>query len=159
MSTVGRVARVALALALVPHELVHYLTLVRWGDGLRIDLAPPSDETRGVPIARLGGGIDPAVPRVALRLAAVAPTLVWPLVAVAVGLGPSPDGVLALSLTAAAAVWAAPSTGDLSVFLDPDAVRAAGRLDARGPTPRFAGALSALLTVAATVVVAGALLR
>ncbi|ESS05543.1 MAG: hypothetical protein A07HB70_02019 [uncultured archaeon A07HB70] len=44
------------------------------------------------------------------------------------------------------------------MFLDPEAVRAAGRLDARGPTPRFASALSALLTVAVTVVVAGALL-
>jgi len=158
VSPVGRAVRLALVPAVYPHELVHYLALAPWGDGLGIDLAPPRDETRGVPLARLGGGVDPGVPRPVLRLAAVAPTLVWPLVAVAVGQGPAPGGVPALALTVALAVWAAPSTGDLSVFLDPDAVRAAGRLDARGPTPRFAGPLSALLTVAATAVVAGALL-
>ena len=158
MSRAGRAVRLALVPLVYPHEFVHYLVLAPWGDGLRIDLAPPSDETRGVPLARLGGEFDPGVPRAALRLAAVAPTLVWLLVAVGVGLGPALGSSLAFPLAAALAIWAAPSTGDLSVFLDPEAVRAAGRLDARGQTPRFASALSALLTVAVTVVVAGALL-
>lgn len=152
-----RLRRLALAPVVYPHELVHYAALRPWSADLRVLLAPPPDETRGVPLARLDGTLAPDTPLLALRTAALAPTLVFPVLAVVVGTLPlSP--ALALGLTLPLAVWAAPSTGDLSVALDPASVRAAGRLDARGPTPGGASALSALASVAATLVVAAGLL-
>jgi hypothetical protein len=152
-----RVRRLALATLVYPHELVHYAALRPWSADLRVLLAPPRDETRDVPLARLDGTLAPDTPLLALRAAALAPTLVYPLLAVLLGRLPLPPAV-ALALVVPLAVWAAPSTGDVGVALDPESVRAAGRLDARGPTPRGASALSALLSVAATLVAAGALL-
>jgi hypothetical protein len=157
--TLGRAARLSLAVALLPHELVHYLALRPWSESVRVDLAPPRSEARGVPLARLGGRFDPAIPLAVLRFAAVAPTVVWPLVAVAVGLlGPPLPGAVSLGLVVTLAAWASPSAGDLAVFLDARTVRAGGSLDRRGPSPRLADPLSALLTVGSTLAVAGALL-
>lgn len=153
----ARVGRLALALLVYPHELVHLSVLAPWGRDLRIDLAPPLDEARGVPLARVGGGFDPAIPLPVLRLAAVAPTVVYPLAAVLLGTF-SPAPPVALVSTVLLAAWAAPSAGDLTVFLDAAAVRATGSLDVRGPSPRLADPLSAVLSVVATLVVAAGLL-
>ena len=155
--TAGALLRLALALVVYPHELVHYLVLAPWSDDLRVEVAPSSTETSGVPLARLGGRFDPSIPLPVLRLAAVAPTLWYPLVAVGLGLLDPPTGV-ALGLTVALALWASPSTGDLAVFVGAARVRTAGDLDTRGSTPRFADPLSAVLTVVSTSVVAAALL-
>jgi hypothetical protein len=154
--SLARSARLALAVVLLPHELAHLLVLAPWSRGLRVHLAPPLDETRGVPLARVGGRFDPAVPLPVLRLAAVAPTLCYPGVALLLGRVPLSLPVAAAA-TALLAAWAAPSTGDLTVFLDAAAVRETGSLDVRGPSPRLADPLSALLAVAATLVVAAAL--
>jgi hypothetical protein len=155
---VAHAARVALSLVVLPHELAHLLALAPWGRGLRLDLAPPLDETRGVPLARVGGRFDPAIPLSALRLAAVAPTVVYPALAVVVGVGVTLSAPVALVLTALLAVWAAPSTGDLTVLVDARAVRETGSLDVRGPSPRLADPLSAVLSVVVTLVVAAGLL-
>jgi hypothetical protein len=156
--SLARAARVALSLVVLPHELVHLLVFAPWGRGLRIDLAPPLDETRGVPLARVGGGFDPAIPLPALRFAAVAPTVVYPALALLLGTVLAPATPAALVLTALFAAWAAPSAGDLTVFLDARAVRETGSLDIRGPSPRLADPLSAVLSVVATLVVAAGLL-
>ena len=156
--SLARAARVALSLVVLPHELAHLLVLAPWSRGLRIDLAPPLDETRGVPLARVGGRFDPAIPLPALRLAAVAPTVVYPVLAVLVGGLVALPTPAALVLTALLAAWAAPSTGDLTVFVDARAVRETGSLDVRGPSPRLADPLSAVLSVVVTLVVAAGLL-
>jgi hypothetical protein len=159
VASLARGARVVLAVVLFPHELAHLLVLAPWSRGLRVHLAPPLDESRGVPLARVGGRFDPAIPLPVLRLAAVAPSLLFPALAVLLGTWLAPAAPAALALTALLAAWAAPSAGDLTVFLDAAAVREAGSLDVRGPAPRLADPLSALLSVAATLVVALALLR
>jgi hypothetical protein len=156
--SLARAARVALSLVVLPHELVHLLVFAPWGRGLRIDLAPPLDETRGVPLARVGGGFDPAIPLPALRFAAVAPTVVYPALALLLGTVLAPATPAALVLTALFAAWAAPSAGDLTVFLDARAVRETGSLVFRWPSPRLADPLSAVLSVVATLVVAAGLL-
>ncbi|MFB6167892.1 MAG: hypothetical protein ABEJ43_03495 [Haloferacaceae archaeon] len=157
MRSPARFLRLALAVALLPHELVHFLVLAPWSRGLGVRLAPPLDETRGVPLARVSGQFDPGVPLPVLRLAAVAPTLWYPLVALSLGQFPL-SAPVALAATALLSAWAVPSAGDLTVFLDAAAVREAGSLDARGPSPRLADPLSALLAVVVTLVVAGAVL-
>lgn len=157
MRSLARPVRLALAVVVFPHELAHLVVLAPWGRGLRIASAPPLDEARGVPLARVSGEFDPAVPLPVLRLAAVAPTLVYPAVAVVVGRLPLslPAALVATTLLA---LWAAPSPGDLTVFVDAAAVRERGNLDTRGPSPRLADPLSAVLTVVATLVVALAVL-
>jgi hypothetical protein len=58
----------------------------------------------------------------------------------------------------ALAFWAAPSHGDVNVFIRARAVREGGSFDARGPVARAARPAATLLTVLVTWLVAGVLL-
>lgn len=64
-------------------------------------------------------------------------------------------GAVAVAGGVVLALWAAPSHGDLTVFLRAPAVKAGGSFDVEGPVPPGAYALSALLTLLSTAVVVG----
>jgi hypothetical protein len=150
----------------LPHELVHLAVVRPWTGAVRIDLDPTTDPRfagrRGIdrPLARFDAAVPPSTPRWAIRLAAVAPLPVFLTLAVAldavVGLaGRSPTTVLA---TAAFTLWASLSDGDLAVFLAPDQVRQAGAFVVRS-APRGLAALSTVLTVVLTVIMATVFVR
>jgi hypothetical protein len=148
-------ARRALFVLLLPHELAHWIVFRPWGR-VRVIPAGPDEAPGEVALARLSGEFATDVPVTVVRPGAIAPTLLFPLVALALDLtvGLSAASPLALAGAFLLALWAAPSTGDVTVFLRAREVRTAGSFDVRGATPRGASLLASLLTVAVTAGVA-----
>lgn len=153
--------RLALAALVLPHELAHYLALRPWCPALRIELSPAPGESAGIALARLSGPIPATTPTAAIRLCAAAPTLGFLALALAVEALVAPAGLtpVAVVATALVAYWAAPSGGDVNVFLRAGAVRRAGSFDARARPARAAGPVATALTVGVTVAVALLFLR
>lgn len=153
-----RLAAVALVL---PHEVAHYLALRPWCPALRIELSPAPGESSGVALARLSGPIPATTPTAAIRLCAAAPTVAFLALALAAEALVAPAGLspVAAVATVLVAYWAAPSGGDVNVFLRAGAVRRAGSFDAQARPSRAAGPVATALTVAVTAAVALLLLR
>jgi hypothetical protein len=152
--------RLLIGLVTLPHELAHYLVFAPWGRSLGIEFGGRRTGGMDLPLARLTGEFSPSIPTVVVRLGAVAPTLVFSLLAVVLDVtvgfqGPSAASLL---LVFALAFWAAPSHGDLNVFIRARAVRESGSFDARGPVARAARPAATVLTVLVTWLVAGVLL-
>lgn len=142
-----------LAVALLPHELLHYLVLRPWSASLRVTLAPTDGPqvTGDVVLGRIDGRLRPGTPTAVVRVAALAPTVGFPLAAggLVFAAGQAGIAVPRLAVFVPFALWAVPSGGDLQVFLHADRVAAANRFDAAGPVGSVADATSAVLTVLA----------
>jgi hypothetical protein len=152
--------RLLVGLATLPHELAHYLVFAPWGRSLGIEFGGRRSGGLDLPLARLTGEFSRSIPTAAVRLGAVAPTLVFSLLAVALDVlvGFRGASVPSLLLVLVLAFWAAPSHGDLNVFIRARAVREGGSFDARGRVARGARPAATLLTVLVTWLVAGVLL-
>jgi hypothetical protein len=148
------VVRRALAVALLPHELAHWVVFRTIGD-VSILLAPADNPTA---LGRLTGPLRPDAPTWVVRVGALAPTVAFVAAAALLGaLVALPPG-LRLPAVFLLAVQAAPSDGDLHVFLRAADVVAAGSLDSVAPRDPRATAYSTVLTLAATAAIAVALL-
>lgn len=138
-----------------PHELAHYAVLAPWSRTLRIERSGSASGLLGVPLGRLAGEFSTDAPVLAVRLCALAPTLVFVGVAAALELagvsGLRPATVVAAVLLA---IWATPSAGDLDVFLDARAVRDAGSFETTGRVSGRVRTAADLGTVAITWLVA-----
>ena len=146
--------RLLLAVVFLPHELAHWVVFRTIGDA-SILLAPDDNP---IALGRLTGPVQPNAPPWVVRAGALAPTAGFVLAAVVLGsIVTLPPG-LRLPVIFLFAVQAAPSDGDLHVFLRAEDVIAAGSLDAAAPRDPRAAIYSTLLTLAATAVTAVALL-
>lgn len=143
-----------LAVLLVPHEIAHWLVFRTIGD-VSILLAPADSPTA---LGRLTGPLRADAPPLVVRVGALAPTVAFVLVAVVLGVGVTLPPGLRLPAVFFLAAQAAPSDGDLHVFLRAEDVVAAGSLDSAAPRDHRAGLYSTLLTLAATGLIAVALL-
>jgi len=144
----------------LPHELAHYLVFAPWSRSLHIEFGSSRQGGMDLPLARVAGEFSPSIPTAVVRLGAIAPTLLFPLVAIVLDLALGLSGLSAgsLALVAALAFWAAPSHGDVNVFIRAAAVQESGSFDARGRTSGAARPASTLLTVLVTWLVAGVVL-
>jgi hypothetical protein len=143
-----------LAVAFLPHELAHWVVFRAIGD-VSILLAPADDPTA---LGRLTGPVRPDAPLWVVRVGALAPTVGFVAAAVLLGILVTLPPVLRLPAVFLFAAQAAPSDGDLHVFLRAEDVVAAGSLDAVAPRDPRAAIYSTLLTLAATAATAVALL-
>jgi len=154
------VVRLLVGAVTLPHELAHYVVFAPWSRSLHLEFGASRQGGVDLPLARVAGEFSPSIPTAVVRLGAVAPTLLFPLVAVALDLLFGLSGVSAwtLALVAALAFWAAPSHGDVNVFIRAAAVRDSGSFDSRGRISGAARPASTLLTVLVTWLIAGVVL-
>lgn len=152
--------RLLVAALTLPHELAHYAVFAPWSRSLHIEFGASRQGGMDLPLARVAGEFSPSIPTAAVRLGAIAPTFLFPLLAVALDLlvGLSGLSLGSLALVAALAFWAAPSHGDLNVFIRAAAVRESGSFETRGRTSGAARPASTLLTVLVTWLVAAVVL-
>jgi len=148
-----RVARALLWLVVGPHELAHWIAFRPWG---RVRIVGGEGSGLDAPLARLSGQFSTTIPTTAVRCGALAPTVLYAGLAVGVDAVVDPaGGAASIAAGVVLALWAAPSHGDLTVFLRAPAVKAAGSFDVEGPPATGAYALSALLTLLSTGTVVG----
>jgi hypothetical protein len=136
----NRLARLLVAVCVLPHELGH--ALPAWLAGLEPEITVlPAWEGSGRPLARFNAAVDRTTPAWVIRLVALAPL---PLALGGAALAGSvlpPDSPAAFPLLAALSFWGALSQGDLAVAADPGAVRETGEFLA----PSSPGTASAML--------------
>lgn len=130
------------AIFYLPHELAHYLAIVRWSPNAEIHLRVPREKWphRFMPaLAEVTGDIASETRLFKIQFAAIAPAIVFPLIAV-IGIEMGIVQRLATSagyvtIVAVMAVWASPSGLDLYTFTHPREARDAGRFDAEYADP------------------------
>ncbi len=158
--TLKRVAWLLLGVVVLPHELAHAAVLRPWSSDLTLDLDPNADprfRTTGQarPLARFDATVPASTPTWVIRASAIAPLPSFLLLAVLLDTTFGFAGVspVTIGVTAAVAVWASVSDGDVAVFMSPETVVRRGEfvvsVDSNVPS-----AVATALTLAATAVVA-----
>jgi hypothetical protein len=149
-----RLARVAVAPLVLPHELAHVLPAVLAGLPVSVTLLPDV-EVSGTPLGRFDAAIDARTPRWIVSLVALAPLPTFLAVAVLLRLArpfPTPVAVVAV---AGCAAWGSLSAGDLAVASKPGVARRGGgfTVEADGWESAAADALTVATTAAVGVAV------
>ena len=150
----SRIARLLVAVAVLPHEAAHAAVARLFGLDAEVEVLP-AWEGRGRPLGRFDARVPEATPSVVVRAVALAPLAYVGLAALLDALLPDGSGLRFIAI-APLAYWAALSNGDLAVAADPEGVRERGRFLVADEG--WSGPTADALTVLTTGAVAGLLL-
>ncbi|SHH23332.1 hypothetical protein [Halobaculum gomorrense] len=150
----SRIARLVVALAVLPHEAAHAAAARLFGLDAEIEVLP-AWEGAGRPLGRFDATVPESTPSAVVRAVALAPLAHVAVAAVLDAALPAGSDLRVLAI-APLAYWAALSNGDLAVAADPETVRDRGRFLVADEG--WSGPTADALAVLTTGAVAGLLL-
>lgn len=150
----SRIARLAVAVAVLPHEAAHAAAARLFGLDAEVEVLPAWEGT-GRPLGRFDAEVPESTPSAVVRVVAIAPLAYVGVAAVLDAALPAGSDLRLLAI-APLAYWAALSNGDLAVAADPETVRERGRFLVTDEG--WSGPTADALTVLTTGAVAGLLL-